>query len=267
MQEDRDRRKQWLSTHCEKIESHRAFLQRFDGWRLQRWEQLLAQQPESAIVDACVRDLLARQTDSLEPFEGPSEGGPDYVCRNADEHFYAEVTCLEEGRVTRLTSLTPSLPSPHGAQSYSDLTRAILNECVTKARQLQNLDSPCLLFIGTLHPQASQVCFQEVQLNDLLTGSEHMERDFDPGKGEAVGPTRVATDLSNAPFLRFTAQGVEGARKTISGIVCCGFGWYPPEIRGVLHPEAVRPFNRCLLPNIPLGRLVQSYNALRVVWE
>jgi hypothetical protein len=101
-------------------------------------------------------------------------------------------------------------------------------------------------------------------MQHLLTSKTGVSMSFDPELGEAVGPMIHSTDLRYSSFLKpGTDTGVEPARKPISGIIACGFGcsvWREgTPVRGVLHPDAARPFPRRLLPRIRFCELVPGY--------
>jgi hypothetical protein len=94
---------------------------------------------------------------------------------------------------------------------------------------------------------------------------------FDQVRGEAVGGVFQATDLHNSAFCRTsrnTDNELEIARKSISGLLLCGFGSVPPVVLGVLHPVPARPFDRSLLPEVDFCKLVEGYDKgeFRVRW-
>jgi hypothetical protein len=248
------------------IQSHRQFLSGFEGQRLKRWEELLSHAPEAAIVDACTRMLLDEHTQRVEPFEHLSDGGPDYICYQGNKHFYVEATCLQRATVTENTGLDPS---PRGAQDFGLLTNWIFQKANAKAKQCSGLDGACLLAIGTLHSQASAICFDRFHAEECLTGIPKIEADIDTRTGGMVGEPRNVTNLEKAVPIRPDQSGqrlFEEARKSLSGLLLCGFGCRPSVITGLLHPNPARPFDVDLLPNIAFGSLRESGGRLHVDW-
>ena len=134
------------------LADHRKWLAGFSKHAAQ-WERRLRNQPETAIVEACVRNYLASQVDSVEPAEDLASGGPDFCCRSGPRMFYVESTCLTVDAVTKSTNLSPSATGQAG--NYGTLTDVVKRACVNKASQLGYcVDAPGLLAIGTLHFQA-----------------------------------------------------------------------------------------------------------------
>ena len=136
------------------IASHREWLQGFDPWRRTAWESRLASDLEAAICEARVRELLVGLCDDIEPYEDQANGGPDFMIRADDEAFFVEVTSMSVAAVTAATGL-PSDFEGAGFRGYTPLTQGMLNVARGKTRQLANLDRPALLFLCTLHGQAS----------------------------------------------------------------------------------------------------------------
>ena len=249
----------WSTLYEKELKCHRAWLDRFGcAWRA-KWECLWAADPEAATMEALTRELLQRHVPEVKPNDDPSSGGPDFCCVQDKQLFYVEATCMREEVVTKETALTPR---PQGAQSYGLLTERVLDECRNKAAQCADLDAACLLAIGTLHFQASAICFDEHHIEDVLTGAPKIAHLIDTTTGEPIGETFETTDLGNASFLRLIRDSdaeIEHARRSISGLLLCGFGCEPWNITGLLHPHPVRPFDRGLLPNVRFCRLKPEY--------
>ena len=83
---------------------------------------------------------------------------------------------------------------------------------------------------------------------------------WNPKSGEGEGDLYQSTDLSQSVFLSPTpVPGADGTPiaqakfQPISGFLLGGFGLRPKEVQvfGALNPEASRPFNPGLLPDIP----------------
>lgn len=192
------------------------------------------------------------------------ERRPDFVCWKDDSKFYVEVTCIHISTATAKTSI----PNGRSPALFSDLNSAIFGESQNKAGQCSNLDAPCLLGVGTFHGPVSMICFRKVHLGMLLTGKQLIGWDVDQRTGQQIGDTYGVTMLQNAAFVRPEFGTLGSARRSISGILACGFGVTPPRVLGLLHPNAVRPFNSELLAPIEFGQLVHdsAKQQLQIEW-
>lgn len=114
------------------------------------------------------------------------------------------------------------------------------------------------------------VCFGDVETTYVLTSEPKITMRIDERTGESVGHEYESTDMKHSAFHKRRAEGpsIEAARKSISGLLLCPFGVDSPAVWGVLHDEAVRPFERQLLPGIPFCRLRDDvdYGSLGVEW-
>ncbi|HUX02024.1 MAG: hypothetical protein WBD63_04305 [Phycisphaerae bacterium] len=256
-----------LEDYSAEIENHRNWLASFGNNRLMEWERRFAADPEAAVVEACTREFLQEHVAEVKPAEDPTSGGPDFCCVQASHHFYVETTCMKEDAVTQATGLSPL---PKGAFDFGPLTQKVLDECRNKARQCSGLDAPCLLAIGILHPAASTICFNRDFVPEVLTGDTMITMRFDAKRGQAVGKPYQTTDLHNAAFLRPLTRSDDDldhlARRSISGLLLCGFGCNPYNVNGVLHPKSVRPFDRALLPDVPFCTLGHGYTEGKFKW-
>ncbi len=231
-----------IKLYQDELADHRNWLAMFPEHAAQ-WEHRLKDQPEPAIVEACVRSYLAGQVNSVEPAEDLASGGPDFRCRRGGRIFYVESTCLTIDAVTNATKLTPSATGQ--AANYGTLTDLVKRECVNKAAQLSSRhDAPGLLAIGTLHFQASARCIQKHHIEAILTSTPIIACGFDPVAGEAVGDPYRAVNLRDSAFIKPPTTPTidtefEHARRSISGVLICGFGSIPPQILAHYIPMLV----------------------------
>lgn len=262
--------KQFREHYESLIQRHRAWLKQSpEGWRLKRWNQLLKDQPEPALCEAFLREFLSDHVDELHSAEDRSNGGPDFLCTRGKRRFYVESTCLTVDSVFKKTGLTYHART---ACAYNLLTPLFFGACVEKAGQCsKRSDAPCLLAISTLHHAASALCFGDVEVEWILISEPDIRCTINTRTGQPVGEPYEATDMRLSAFLRPGREGlgpIESARRSISGLLLCGFGIRPPAVRGVLNTQAVRRLDRCLLPEIPFCRLVEEDDdeTLRVEW-
>ncbi|HUW56458.1 MAG TPA: hypothetical protein VMZ92_07465 [Planctomycetota bacterium] len=224
--------------HASLINEHRAWLARFnEPERVKVWDDLLARVPEAALSEALVRRLLHENVYMVMPQENLAEGGPDFRCLQMTRHFCVDTVCLPIDVVTEATGL---MHLSRGESGVAPLTDRLLEECRQHAEACRGVDdAPCLLAVATLHRAASEMFLHDrTTVEGLLTASTTGEEVFG-------GP----------------------AKECVSGLLLCGFGLEPATVHGVLNPDAARPFERRLLPEIPFCRLVEQGRGERVSLE
>lgn len=255
------------------VSEHRQWLANFDCQYLKSWNDQFKSNPESALCEAAVRDIVQGFGFEAEPIADLTGQGingavkrPDFRCTNAITAFYVEVANIPIAKATELTHLPH--PEKFGdCRAYRKLTRAVHNKATGKAAQCAQ-DLPTLLAVGTFHTAASRQAMGRFCANSLLTGEPMISWDVDAATGASVGETYQSTNLQFASFIRPGDCSIVNARTSISGILLCGFGVFPASIIGVLHPRADRPFRPELLPRIPFGevRIDRQKRQLTTVW-
>lgn len=234
---------------------HRAWLSPFDPQYLRNWEKLLNADYEAGLCEAAVRRLLQLHSISVEPNEEltGSEKRPDFRCTHSDGKFFVEVACLLIDKVSEVTNLPH--PPQSGARKFGDLNDLIFSTCKGKTPQCSGKTEPTLVAIGTFHVNAAASCFTKPLASMLLTGETSISWMVDTRTGQGVGDTFQSTELYSAAFLRPQEKQILDARQPISGILLCGVCFSPPTTLGILHPNAIRPFNRQWLPGIDFGEV------------
>ena len=102
-----------------------------------------------------------------------------------------------------------------------------------------------------------------------MTGDTMPSRVIDTRTGGPVGESFLSTKLKSAAFLKpDVASGIEEAQLPVSGVLIGGFGCNPPNVYGLLHPNARRPFKRKLLDRIEFCQLIRddANQTLAVEW-
>ncbi|MBI3851717.1 MAG: hypothetical protein HY298_15795 [Verrucomicrobia bacterium] len=242
------------------IGEHRSWLGQFNPQFGCNWEKLKKHNPEAAMCVAAVRRLLEENGNHAEPNEtlDGKRQSPDLRCSQGDKLFFVEVTCVSMEKTAEQTGLT-HLTNFSGIGPLND---AIFHASKEKTRQCSNLGYPVLLAVGTFHFQASYLCFDRKHVQLLLTGQTLITQKLDAATGELVGDDYLSTKLRSAAFLKPLKDGwMNYARNPVSGILACGFGCDPPQIRCALHPQPVHPFDRTLLPRVECCRLKPGYAA------
>jgi hypothetical protein len=255
------------------VSEHRHWLTGFNSQHRKSWEHQFGDNPEAALCEAAVRDIMQGFGFVVEPIadlEGQGANGaaqrPDFRCSNRNDAFYVEVANISIAKATELTNL-PHPMQLGRATNYGKLTKAIFGKARGKASQCEQ-DLPALLAVGTFHTEASHIAMDRLCANSLLTGEPMITWDVDTRTGASVGDTYLSTNLKYASFIKPGNCSIMNARTSISGILLCGFGVRPASIIGVLHPVADRPFRPELLPRIPFGQVRIGYkkHQLTAVW-
>ena len=177
------------------IESHKSWLRGFSQERYDKWQDSLSADPEAAICEACVRDILSKYVDEIEPNEDLSHGGPDFLCKQSNDCFYIEVTCITIESATKATELPHPVTVFSEASYYKHLTDRIRGELVNKTRQCSGLDHPCVLAIGTLHSKAGPLCMDKHAAEDVLTGTSFVTAGVDTRTGR-MGDVSILVETS-----------------------------------------------------------------------
>jgi hypothetical protein len=250
-----------MSHEGQLIADHRSWLSDFDARHLKVWNDELTSSPESALCEAAIRDVMQGLGCIVEPFADltgkqgvGSEERPDFRCSKSAEAFYVEVANISIAKAIELTHLPHPYELNRPATSVGMLTKAVFGKAQKKTTQCSQ-DLPTLLAVGTFHTAASLHSMDRFCANSLLTGEPNITWNVNTATGESVGPIWQSTDLKYASFIKPGACSIVNVRRSISGILLCGFGTIPARIIGILHPEADRPFNPDLLPKIPFGRV------------
>jgi hypothetical protein len=252
------------------VAEHRTWLADFDGRNRKSWEKEFCKDPEAALCEAAVRDVMQGFGYAVEPvadLEGQRGTGavqrPDFRCSKGADAFYVEVANISIAKATEHTSL-PHPEQLGTLQAFGMLTKAVFDKATGKAAQRAQ-DLPTLLAVGTFHTAASRRSMGRFCANSLLTGVPMITWDVDTTTGDSVGETYQSTNLQYASFIKPGGYSIVNARTSISGILLCGFGALPPPIIGILHPEAVRPFRPELLPRIPFGEVRIDHKSRRLI--
>lgn len=238
------------------------WLEQYKDHHAKAWAQRYNNDPQAAMCEAMFWGVLHDCGVNVEPGEAPSSNPrrfPDFRCYKDDECFYVEVTCLRIDSVIKHTNLEEDLPPRGVAQLYSNLNSAIFNEVRQKTPQCANLNAPTLVAIGTFHFYASSVCVEKRHIEGLLTGDSMISWQIDTQEGSMIGEPFLSTQLEHAAFLKLNGTSeIAKARQPVSGILVGGFGCSPPNVLGLMHPFAIRPFHRQLLEKIEFCRLLKD---------
>lgn len=244
------------------IKQHRVWLKDFNKRRLKKWNDLLQANPEAAICEAKTRVLLADHNVGIQPYEDLSQGGPDFACSKNGRAFYVETTCISVEAATRTTKLCPGGSPDIDDIWFKDMTDKFRFEIGGKVKQCSKVKAPRIVVIGTLHPQASDCCFDELAAEEVLTGTTYITGEINTKTGEKVGGTYEVTKLENSAFIKSgkdSTNWIEHVRCSVSAVLLCGFGSNPPNVVGCLHPCPAYAFDKVLLPKMKFFRLADGY--------
>lgn len=248
------------------VREHLSWLDRFAPQFGKNWQKLAS---EPAMCEAAVRRLLEQNGNKVEPNEtlDGKERSPDFRCTQAGKLFFVEVTCISIEKATKLTGLKYFPNQGFPLSGIGRVTDTIFQAAIKKAPQCSHLGQPALMAVGTFHWQASRLCFMHQHLTLLLTGETRIAQDIDTTTGDPVGDDYLSTNLRAAAFFTPKDAVLGHARKPVSGILACGFGCEPPQIRGALHPNPIHTFDRSLLSKVEFCRLKPGYEVGNLTTE
>jgi hypothetical protein len=207
---------------------------------------------EGAVAEAVAWDYLDKRVSRIEPGSPITTTGrrPDFECwSEAGDRFAVEVTNLSRAVVSEATHLQDPAVVGGGMRSYGDWGHLVKRELSSKTAQGAGLDCPYVVFVTTLHIEASVLLCSKPHVEPLLHSpvqiTMHMNENM-----EAVGGIYNSTDFRHAAF---TATGtINPERRNVSVLLVGGFGTYRNvRVLGVEHQEALRPLPRTDLPDIP----------------
>jgi hypothetical protein len=245
---------------------HRTWLLDFDQQYLRNWEKLLKDKEEAALAEARIRQILESYRVTVEPNESLTghEKRPDFLCTVDGYCFEVEVTHISIQKAINETGI--DVEDQREVCCHGLLNRAVAKVCTHKAEQCANRNHPTLLAVTTFHSVAAAICSLRNNIESLLTGERSFTWDMKADTLQPDGDFYGTTSLKFAAFLcPDKAEKIGYARCSISGLLFCGPG---KNIRGVLHPNSIRPFNPMILPNIEFGQVVvdRESGKLRVDW-
>jgi len=247
------------------IGGHREWLMEFDEVHLGAWDTLFTRDnTEAALCEAATRCLMQELEVDVEPcpLRG-SDRNPDFKCQRDGKLFYVDATCVMKDTATRKTGLNDLSKDGKGGW-YSLLTSAYFKKADSKASQFENLQTPCMIVIGTLHFRGGALCFDKRSAEEILTGKSGIDMQISKQTGGAVGDSYKGTSLKAAPFLKqrriiCDEPLIQPTRQTISAVLLCPFGTHPVKCLGVLHPRPHYGFERDLLPSFEFCRLKEGW--------
>lgn len=243
------------------IGSHREWLSDFDEAHLHAWDNFFTKDnSEAALCEAATRQLLQESDVNVEPCSlRGNDRSPDFKCQKDSKLFYVDATCLMEDTVTKRAKLD-DFPNNRKGSFYSLLTESYFRKADNKETQFVNMNSPCLISIGTLHFQGGVLCFDKKSAEEILTGKSGIGIQISRSTDGPIGQPYNLTSLEAAPFLKVRKiicdePLIQPVRQTVSAILLCPFRAHPIRCRGILHPKPYYEFDRGLLPDIEFCRL------------
>jgi len=213
---------------------------------------------ESAVAEAAVWDFIGRRCESTRLNDAPGTGGVDFEFIVDGHSFLVEVTNIS----TEAASTASAMPDTDRFSGfYGLLTKNIRQKVRGKLKQArQQSEYPLLIAVTTLHWNASRACINRTAVEFAMESPPCITCNWNPNTGEAEGDSYQSTDLSQSVFLSpHPVVGADGSQiaqakwQPISGFLVCGFGLNPQDVSvlGALNPEASRPFDPAVLPDIP----------------
>ncbi len=212
---------------------------------------------EGAIAEAVAWDWLVHRVDSMGAVNTSNQRSPDFVCRARSATFFVEVTNISREQMTEITKMQDS---ELFRGCYGSAADRLHHEILERAGKGRPLEAPFLMFVTTLHWNASYQMVDRLHVESVLHSPTRISGLIDE-RGEAVpGPIREVTSFGRAAFTR--SGTTETARPFLSGVLFGAFGHYPVGhldrrdrlVRGILHPVPNHPFDPSLLPDTSFCR-------------
>ncbi len=234
-----------LSRWGPSIRAYAEWIAAEDPEEAREWEHRInkkaAPHVEGAVAEAVAWDYLCNRVDEIHRFQATEAGDkrPDFMCRSGDVEFVVEVMNLSRDRVTRRTGLNDPIVLGEGPKNYQPWDRELKTVLTKKATQGKALTMPYVVFVTTLHEEASAILCSKSHAELVLHSRSHL-RGFIDKQGDSVGDVQVVTDMATAAFTR--KNTTDPARQHISAMLVGGFGTYPDiRVHGLIHPEAIHP--------------------------
>lgn len=222
---------------------------------------------EGALGEAVAWNWLEPRCGQIELQES-GDGGLDFVCSPREGVFLVEVTTLTIAKASKRTGLDHEL-AERGPKFYGTATTAIKEKILAKCGQDKELSRPLVIFVVTLHFEVTAIAFQCRHLEELLVGKRVLTWKMNADLSGPAGPLYERCTSDHSLFFESETQTL--ARRNVSAVLIGGFGIRPPDcvVRGVLHPDPVRPFDPGWLPDVCFGRIEPwpLCSASRVSWQ
>ncbi len=244
------------------LTTFKKWLEAEDKKAAKNWSRRLrssqSDQAEGAIAEAVIWDYISSRCDTVQLAEVPGVGGIDFEFGVASKQFRVEVTNIS----TRAATVASGMPDgEHFKGNYALLTKNIRQKVRNKLAQARaQSDQPVLVAVTTLHQNASHACVGRLPVEFAMSSPPKITSNWNPQTGESEGDLYQSTDLSQSVFLSpnpvLGPQGEPVAHakyQPISGFLLGGLGLDATAVRvfGALNPEATRPFDPSLVPDVP----------------
>jgi len=215
---------------------------------------------EGAVAEAVIWDFIGTRCESTRLNDMPGTGGVDFEFTAQNQTFLVEVTNISTDAASAASGM-PNIDPSKSFGFYGLLTKQIRQKVRRKLDQVQKQSKhPVLVAVTTLHHNASRACVDRRAFEFAMGSPPSIAFNWNPDTGAVEGKLYESTDLSQSVFLSpHPILGSDGAPvaqakyQPISGFLIGGFGLSPSNVRvfGGLNPEALRPFDPAILPDIP----------------
>jgi hypothetical protein len=223
--------------------------------------------PAAAQAEAVVFSWL--RAEKLEPrlFEDAGTGGPDFCATHANtERFLIEATSLDSQMVAERSGLAAEITGAGGG-AFGLITDKLKAKAQSKAKQLSGRGMPTVLAIASDHAFAS-ILMDSLAAEYLMTSAPQINVPIGGGR------EYMSTDLKDSVFQRSTglldtngAPIIQPSLRSISAILLMAVDHRKSQIVGLLHPDAVNPFNPQWLPMVPFVKFAGVFSLTNITTE
>lgn len=210
------------------VEPYADWIDRKNSHEAKLWASELRdgspEQVEGRVAEAVAWDWLVRRVDSIESVHRGSKPVPDFRCRSGGNHFCIEVANVSRTTMTKVTGLGDG-EIVRKAKFFGSPAETLHRTILDKGNQGAGLNEPYLVFVTTLHWNASGLLVERFHLASVLDSKEFLQGAYDPKLGQLVGGLRNVVDFRRAAFTK--SKTLDRARSHVSGALFGPFGYHP----------------------------------------
>jgi len=195
---------------------------------------------EGAVAEAVAWDYLSSRLSNPSLSDKPGSGGPDFKFGDNKKSIYVEVTNLSKELVSKKTGLS-NMPTNFKCYWFGLLTQIVKRKVISKAGQLKDIGSPQILFVTTLHFQASAFLVERKHLENLLTSDPKIAIPISPQEYSSGDDPYQIIDFEHSIFT--CSKSLITSRSHLSAVLVGGFGVMTKDVQvfGLLNPNPLYP--------------------------
>jgi hypothetical protein len=225
----------------------------------------LSASPEGARAETAAYHAFKKMVRSIDVYEHPDLGGPDFICRTEQGDFLLEVTSMTVAAVERQSQIPNELVT--GSGSYSPVGTGIYAKAVSKVGQLSGRGLPAVLAIATEH-NFGFILLESRAATHLLMGTPLIAFSVD----EPQKPMTQTTNFEDSVFYAMDNEGtIEHLRPDISAVILIQIHPDMARLVGALNPMPSIAYKPGMTPLVPFADTIEKLSehslSISVVWR